>query len=455
MIAYRAVAFKEADEPRAFRGGGMARLREHNCAAVLRTLLDQGPLSRTQLARRVALTQPALSYITAELLNAGLVEEREAAGGTARAPGRQAVPLDLAPSARCAVAVHLGATGLEVGFVDLRATLLQKRTRRIDHGRWGADPRGLAEEVRRQVRALTEQAGVPEDALLGAGVGVAGWVDGEAGLVRRHEPLGWRDVPLAELLGQALGLPVLMEDHVRAMALAEAWFGTARKAESFALLYVGAVVGCSVVFGRRVHRGHAAAAGGIGVLPARPDGAAAAGAGRCPAASLEAVVSDPALVRQALALARHHPDSVLVQWLGEARPSHRLAQLVAEVRAAGREDPPAAGLLAARARALAPSIAQVVATYDPQLLAIAGPMGWDADLVQLRFLRQAVAAHAPGLGEHLPPFVPSTFGSSGALVGPAALVLQELYSPPLATYDGGRDGGALAAAIRRRARAAK
>ena len=427
------------DAFRAFSGGGLGRLREHNRAAVLRALLDAGPRGRHQLARQVGLTQPALSYIAAELLAAGLVEEAPAgpAAGAVPARGRRVVPLDLAPDGRYAVAVHAGATGLEVGLVGLRAGVAHRRTSRIDHRRWGPRPEAFAAAVAGQVRDLVAAAGVPERALLGVGIGVAGWVDGARGIVRSHAQLGWRDVPLGRLLAEALALPVAVEDHVRAMGLAEAWFGVAREQEAFVLLYVGAVVGCAVVFGRRVHRGHAAAAGSIGRLPPRrrrvPAGRGA-GAPGAPPADLEGAVSEPALYRRAGRSPRRRVEPALLEWTAGAGstvpPSSALAELVGGPggRAA---NPVAYALLEQRAADLAPAVAGLIATYDPAQLVVAGPIGWDGRGLQLALLRRAVAAAAPGLAGRLPAFVPSAFGPGGALVGAGALILRELYSPPL------------------------
>ncbi len=489
-------------------GGGLAQLREHNRAAVLRLLLDRGPRTRSDLARLLGLSQAAVTYITAQLLHDGLIEEG-APAAPASGRGRRGVPLRLVPGARCAGAIHIGATGVDVGLVDLHAAPLAHATFRLDHEAWGADPAGLVAAAARQLRVLLERAGISERLLLGVGVGVAGSVDGKRGIVRRHAQLGWHGVPLASALGQALALPVVLEEHVRAMALAEAWFGQARQADSFAFLSIGAVVGCSVGVGRHVHRGHTAAAGEIGALPAWPLdgggssteepagsggsggllGAVAEGnksvglaraAGRPslpslpgkegrqrhptqsswshshpPAAttdmSLEATVSEPALQREARLVAERVPGSLVAWWAttsgaGQNRSSDALA---ARLAACGMADEPALALLRRRAARLAPFIAHVVATYDPEVFVVSGPIAWDAAALQLHLLREAVAAHAPALAERLPAFVPSAFGMRAALVGAAALVLQEVYLPPLASYQG-HSAGSLAGAIRRR-----
>lgn len=403
------------------RGGGQTHLREHNRAAVLRTLLDHGPLSRTQLSRLVRLTPPALSYLAAALLADRLVIEVRSPTAAPRARGGQAVPLDLAPHGRSAVAIHIGATGLSVGLVNLRAQVQTHATRRLDLETWGPDPRRLADEVAGTLAGLQEATGVGRAALLGVGAGIAGWVDSERGVVIRHRTLGWKDVALARALEDALHLPVLIQEQVRGMALAESWFGHARTVESLALIYVGAIVGSASVVDRRVHRGSQAAAGAVGGLPAFPG-----------APSLEALVSEPAIYQQARQLVTRRPDTVATRWLaggrGDSVPfSSDLANLLSAAPAAD----PAWELLRSRARHLAPFVAHLVGTTDPEALVVGGPLVWDDAGVQLRLLREAVLAHAPVLAERLPPFLPFSFREPGNLVGAAAPVLQAVFSPPL------------------------
>ena len=468
-----------------YPGGGPSSLREHNQLAVLRALLDAGEtgtLSRSRLATNLDLTPPALSSLSAELLGAGLLETREPAApeaGQTRRRGRQEIPLALAPLARQVVTIHIGATGLDVGLADLRARTLTRHTLRIDHPAWGASPAALASAVAALVEQLLQETGFSRETVLGAGAGIAGWVDGASGIVRSHAQLGWRDVPLAALLSRALDLPVVIEDHVRAMALAEAWYGAGRETQSLALLYVGAVAGCALAHGRRVHRGRVAAAGVAGFLPAgvpqaAQEAAPQAASEAVPAllssltdppllmrpplvadsSSLEETASEPALFRQAQRLAVVEPDSLAARWVRDPRPGLiPLSSYLAEaVTAAGAQaDAVTLDLLRRRAARLAPLVAHLIAVYDPDTFVLAGPMAWERPVsnegLQLRFLREAVVAYAPPLADRLPPFVATEAGRRGAMAGPASLVLQEAFSPPLGT---GMADSHTRAAIRRR-----
>ncbi|HEX2034731.1 MAG TPA: ROK family transcriptional regulator [Chloroflexota bacterium] len=436
-------------------GGGPGHLRAHNRAAVLRSLLEGGPLSRTQLARRLGLAHPSVGAIVAELLEAGLLAEAPPPAGPApgtspRRRGRQAVPLRLAPHARHAAGVRIGVDDVSVGLVDLEANTLARGKFSISRDVGRSDPQAVIKQVREAVRRAAQRAGVDPRSLLGVGVSVAAWVDGARGIVRHMAPLGWHDVPLGPGLGAALDLPVLVENTTRAMALAEAWFGVGREAHDLLLLHVGNVVGCAAAFGHRVHAGHRSAAGDLGHLPAWP--ASPPGTGDVQDAphaqgapvTLEAAVSEPALRQQAATLAAAHPESLIARWQGG---TDVLATALGALEAAGREDAIATALLRRRASRLAPVLAQLIAAYDPQVVVVTGPIAWDATRLQLRLLHQAVATHAPSPPERLPPIVPTAFGPHGPVVGAASLVLQEVYSPPLATAGTASAG----AAVRERA----
>jgi predicted NBD/HSP70 family sugar kinase len=233
------------------------------------------------------------------------------------------------------------------------------------------------------------------------------------------------------------------------MALANAWFGAGRNAGTLALLLAGHVVGCALVSGRRAHRGLAASAGGIGQLPHWAPDSHQPGRPAGPAATLDDLVSTNALRREARLLAAQHPESMVAQWLAKGETERgavggAVAAILRHASDLSTDDPadpdaPAIALLRRRAAALAPYVAQVIALYAPHVFVVTGSFARDPALFQLKLLREAVRNFAPALEEHLPPFVPSAFGADTTVVGAGALVLQAVYSPPLADGGAGAD----------------
>ena len=71
----------------------------------------------------------------------------------------------------------------------------------------------------------------------------------KSGQVRYSPFLGWRDVPLAGLLEDATGLTTTLENDVKALTVAEQWFGDGVGASSFAMVTVGAGIGSALVVG--------------------------------------------------------------------------------------------------------------------------------------------------------------------------------------------------------------
>jgi predicted NBD/HSP70 family sugar kinase len=91
-------------------------------------------------------------------------------------------------------------------------------------------------------------AGAP--GLTGIGVGVGALV-GE-GRVLSAPFLGWEDVPLAELVTQATGVPTVVENDLVAFTEYEHWFGAAKACERFAVVTLGAGIGYGLVVHDRI-----------------------------------------------------------------------------------------------------------------------------------------------------------------------------------------------------------
>jgi glucokinase len=86
--------------------------------------------------------------------------------------------------------------------------------------------------------------------------------------------LGWRNVPLAATLASAFGVPVTVENDVRAAAWGEFRFGVHRAARSLLAVFVGTGVGSGLVVDGRLWPGASNAAGELGHTRVVPDGLA-------------------------------------------------------------------------------------------------------------------------------------------------------------------------------------
>ncbi len=104
--------------------------------------------------------------------------------------------------------------------------------------------------------------------LLGIGVGAAGLVEPVQGVALHYAFIpGWWDVPLGQKLQSAFGVPVAVENNLRAIAIAERWYGGGRDLQDYVILGPRSGFGVAVVHGGQLVRGARWAAGELGRWP--------------------------------------------------------------------------------------------------------------------------------------------------------------------------------------------
>lgn len=157
---------------------------------------------------------------------------------------------------------------LAVGDEDGRTRASRRRPMPLS-GDWRADLDVLAEEA----RSLLEEADVAAGALHRIGVSVPGPADPARGVLINPPNLpGWREVPVAAHLTDALGAPTRIENDANAAALAEARFGAGQGVDDLVYLTMSTGVGGGVISGGRLVHGAFGAAGEPGHMPIVPGG---------------------------------------------------------------------------------------------------------------------------------------------------------------------------------------
>jgi glucokinase len=107
---------------------------------------------------------------------------------------------------------------------------------------------------------------------LALGVACAGQIDPATGSVVYAPNLDWHDVPLAARLRKVFGVPVVVENDVRAAAWGEFVSGAAGPDDSLIAIFVGTGVGSGAVFGGKLWRGAGNVAGEVGHTQVVVDG---------------------------------------------------------------------------------------------------------------------------------------------------------------------------------------
>lgn len=155
------------------------------------------------------------------------------------------------------VGIDLGGTHVRLGVVR-DGTVVGLRKQAMGATRAPADVVAL-------LVGACEALAAEHGPLARVGIGVPGIVDPRAGMVLRapHYP-EWRGFPLRQVLTEALGCPVAIDNDANAVALGEARYGAGKSLTNFCLLTFGTGIGGGIVLNREVWRGDAGFAGEVG-----------------------------------------------------------------------------------------------------------------------------------------------------------------------------------------------
>ncbi|WP_333735647.1 ROK family transcriptional regulator [Streptomyces sp. IBSBF 2806] len=206
-------------------------------------VLVHGPLSRTDLSRRLSLSAGSLTRLTKPLIESGLlVEAPEAGGGVETRQGRPSRPLDVVAGSRSFIGFKITEDMVYGVVTTLRSEVVARRARPLA----SRDPAEVVEVLGETADELARA----HPGLAGVGIGVGGLVRDRA-VVAESPFLGWRDVPLAALVEERTGLPVVVENDVAALVESETWFGAGRGLDRFVVLTIGAGIGYGLVLGGR------------------------------------------------------------------------------------------------------------------------------------------------------------------------------------------------------------
>ncbi|MEV0934491.1 ROK family transcriptional regulator [Streptomyces phaeochromogenes] len=316
-------------------------------AQIFTTVLSHGPLTRSDMAGRAGLSAAAVTKAVRPLMEAGyLVED---AGDEARPSlGRPANPVRVDGGRALFIGVKITGNEIIAVLTDLCCRIRVARHVPLDD----REPKAVLASVAALAQELLAEADGFGVRVQGLGVAVSGDVDRAAGEVRFSPFLEWRDLPLAELMEMTTGLPVTVDNDVRALTVAEQWFGAGVGLSDFAVVTVGAGIGCGLVVHGKVVSGAYGVAGEIGHVVIDPTGPPCHCGNR---GCAEAIAADPAIVTA-------------------VREATRLpvADAAQAVDLARRGDPGAREVYARAGEAIGRAIATVANLMGPQRVIISG-----------------------------------------------------------------------------------
>lgn len=314
-----------------------------------------------------------------------------------------------------AVGIDLGGTHVRAAVVDTAGGIRAQARDRVDADR---SPASVVERLVGVVHLALQSAGLQIDRLAGVGVGVAGQLRGDSGVVARGPNLGWREVPLGEMLTGRLGRPVRVVNDVDAIAWGEVCHGAARGLRDVLVVFCGTGVGGGLVLAGRPYHGASGAAGEIGHVKVRPEDGAACGCGQ--RGCLEAYLGGKNLSERLHAEALGDWPRLLELTGGDPAAIH--PGLVERLFEQG--DPRAAILWQELALMFGDVLANAVSLLNLSAVVLGGTVLTGCPGLH-RLARERLALRVPTVAGEVLQILADQLGDRAGMIGAAALVLRE------------------------------
>jgi predicted NBD/HSP70 family sugar kinase len=388
------------------RGIAADELRRHNLSTVLDRIHLERSVSRAELTARTGLNRSTIRDLLVELIDLGLVVEDSVTSKAS--PGRPSSVARARPSGAVALAIELEVDYTAAATVGLGGHIFSRV--RADNPHHESAPETIVSMLADLTGPLLATL-PPDSALIGVGAAAAGLVRRADGFLVVSPNRGWHDAPLAEMIGEALGVSnAVVANEADASVLAESRRGAARDHRNVIFVTGEVGLGLGVVVDGTPMLGTAGYAGEAGHTVINPGGRAC----RCGSTGCwETEVGEEAFARHAG-----------VRWEG------RRHELIDELlRRAHAGDPVVFDAFREVGRWLGLGVGNLVNIFNPDLIVFGGfyyPL--------FPFLQQPIADAAASVALAAPwascEIAPSALGLDARLIGAAELVFTGLIADP-------------------------
>jgi predicted NBD/HSP70 family sugar kinase len=377
--------------------GNSKYVKKLNRMMVLNIIKEHEQISRQQIASLTGLTPPTITGIIRELISQGFVKEV----GLGRSEGgRRPMYLNFNSNAGYVAGVEVTRQEVIIGASDLKNHPANIQVIKLNMTEPANGIRYLSETIKTVIAQEQRNGKV----FLGVGIAFPGLLNVQNGSVQRSINLGpaWGNIPLRQILSQALGLPVFMENNSNACVLAEQWFGGGTACKDLVYINLGEGISAGIILADMIIQGFQGHAGEIGHMVIEENGPLCNCGNR---GCLEALCGIPRL----LSLAEAALDANI--------------DLDTLLKSANQPGSVAWQLLQQFGHRVGLAVANVINLYNPEVVFLGGKLATVGN-VFLPVLQQTVNSHAfPEVAKSAKITI-SALGSNAGVIGACALALR-------------------------------
>ncbi|MBY0549389.1 MAG: ROK family protein [Candidatus Obscuribacterales bacterium] len=311
-----------------------------------------------------------------------------------------------------AVGIDFGGTKILAGVVELTTGRLvgtcKKKTRTP------GDTLDVAKRLSSVVEEALAAAGLNKKQLTAIGVGAAGMVNRERGVLLNAVNLGLTEIPITEPLSREFGVPARLGNDVEVATIGEMRFGAGKGCDNFICIFVGTGIGSGIVINNVILKGAAGTAGEIGHTVLHPNGRiCGCGAHGC----LEAYASRTAIAKFVASEVARGQESVVRDKID---PTKGILRSKAISQALESADPLVTRAVTEAARSLGVGLASVINLLNPGKIILGGGLV-EASELYFRIASEEALSKGLAIAVKKTEIVRSGLGDYAGIIGAARL----------------------------------
>lgn len=221
-------------------------IKRANQRLILDAIFQSGTTSRTQLARDLQLSKPAISDNLQYLLDLGIVEE-SGVGSVGPSGGRRSILLRFNARNRLIIAVNLNFSNPLFALTDLNGDILHSFDITITPG---TPINACRELVLEGIQTLLQSPGAGQENVYCVAIATPGVFNEEGQLLHFSTSCGgpqWWTLDLKQIVTEAFSLPVIIYNDVKAATLGEWIRGAGNREENLLYLHAGLGIGSGII----------------------------------------------------------------------------------------------------------------------------------------------------------------------------------------------------------------
>jgi len=340
------------------KGSNQSLVKMTNQNLILKEVRSSQQLSRSELAKRLHLSNPSVSKHVDDLLAKGLLVET---GSLVTDIGRRPIMLQFNGSHGCVAVIDLSSSNARICVADLLGNKLEYA--RVEGER--VITTEVLERIMNTLKDMVNNLGERCGALMGICIGAPGLIDPETGRIIRSSHFQKNpDYPdLTAMFSEAFDVPVIVRNDINLAVVGEHNFGAGQEHRSVLMLNINvtnAGLG-AVIDGRSYEGSHGYACSIESILLPSTDLAA-------PLKSLADLLKLDQLVASVREIISEGRESVIREWLSD--PADLTFDDIS--RAWGMSDIAVSVMVRKYARGVALACRCLTALFDPELIIVGG-----------------------------------------------------------------------------------